>query len=780
MQTNYPLHSDHLVHRTALSLALFISPCILDAAEVQTGEQIYHQRCAKCHGKAGEGTDDHHPHPLVGDLSVGELASLIAKTMPEDEPETCVGEDAEKVAAYIYGAFYSPAAQALTKPVRVELSRLTVRQYRNTIADLIGSFRNSPEPAGQQGLKGEYFNSRKIGRSDRVLERVDPLIDFDFGESSPLPDKIDPKEFSIRWEGSVLAPDTGEYEFIVKTDHGARLWVNDREQPLIDAWVKSGNDMEYRAAIRLLGGRYYPLQLEFSKSIQGVKQTKEQRDKAPIGKAFVGLWWKLPQRAPELIPQRNLSPHEASETLVVQAPFPPDDRSVGYERGTSISKAWDQATTDAAIEVAGYIVTHLRDLAGISSAAADASQRATRAREFCARFAERAFRRPLSDEQQKFFVDQQFERSADWETAVKRVVILVLKSPRFLYCEIGNRDRDSYDVASRLSFSLWDSLPDQTLLEAAAAGQLVSREQVITQAERMLSDLRTRAKLHDFFLQWLKVDQLPEMSKDPVRFPEFDAALASDLRTSLDLFLEDVMWSEDSDFRQILLGDFLYLNGRLAHFYGADLSPEAPFQKVWLQSSARAGVMTHPYLMAGFAYTSSSSPIHRGVFIARSLLGRSPRPPPDAVVPLPPDLHAELTTRERVMLQTRPESCQSCHSMINPLGFTLENFDAVGRYRNEEQGRPVDATGAYRTRSGEIVKFSGVRELAAFLADSEETHSAFVEQLFHYLVKQPIRAFGSTELSAWQEFLAKNNFNVRRLMIEIMATTALKGTGDTP
>src|SRR5207248_6057188 len=132
--------------------------------------------------------------------------------------------------------------------------------------------------------------------------------------------------------------------------------------------------------------------------------------------------------------------------------------------------------------------------------------------------------------------------------------------------------------------------------------------------------------------------------------------------------------------------------GRLAEFYGADLSPDAPFQKVGVQAHERAGVLTHPYLMATFAYTAETSPIHRGVFLARSVLGLSLRPPPEAFTPLAPDLHPQLSTRERILLQTSPQACQSCHGMINPLGFTLENFDALGRYRAQEKGRPINAT----------------------------------------------------------------------------------------
>ena len=189
--------------------------------------------------------------------------------------------------------------------------------------------------------------------------------------------------------------------------------------------VKSGNDTEYRGSAYLLGGRVYPLRLELSRS-------KEKT-------SSITLEWKLPRRAFELIPRRNLSPVSVPETFVLQTPFPPDDRSVGYERGTSVSKAWDQSTTDAAIEVAAHVAGHLKELAGVRQ---DAPDREPKLREFCRRFAERAFRRPLTDEQKAFFIDRQFKEAKNPEIAVKRVVLLVLKSPRFLYREIGGKSPD--------------------------------------------------------------------------------------------------------------------------------------------------------------------------------------------------------------------------------------------------------------------------------------------------------------------------------------------------
>jgi hypothetical protein len=288
-----------------------------------------------------------------------------------------------------------------------------------------------------------------------------------------------------------------------------------------------------------------------------------------------------------------------------------------------------------------------------------------------------------------------------------------------------------------------------------------------------VADLRTHSKVREFFFQWLKVDPAPDLSKAKEQFPGFDKSVASDLRTSLDLFLEDVVWSQPSDYRQLFLADYLYLNGRLAQIYGAHLPPEAPFQKVSPDPHERAGVLSHPYLMAHFAYTATTSPIHRGVFLVRNVLGVSLRPPPEAFTPLPAELHPELSTRERVALQTRPQQCQSCHGMIIPLGFTLEHFDAIGRFRTQEGGQPINATGTYQTRSGELVKFAGVRDLAKFLAESEEAQDAFVEHLFHCLVKQPLRAFGSREQADLRQFFVQHGCNIRKLMVEILATSAL-------
>jgi cytochrome c553 len=734
-------------------------------ADEPAGAAIYRQKCARCHGQSGEGTKT-YDQPLTGNRSVTQLARYIARSMPEDAPGTCKGPEAEKVAAYILDAFYSPAARARKKLPRLELARLTVDEYRNALADLVTPSRPAPAATVEHGLRGSYSDGPGRRKRTPAFTRTDPVIRFDFGPGTPDHDRFKSGELAVDWQGSVVAPETGMYDFVVRTEHSTRLWVNDPKRPLIDAGVKSGSDTEFRGSRYLLGGRAYPLRLEFFTASLGVR--KESKDKPPL-KATVSLEWKPPHGAAEVIPAHYLRSAEAPASFAPSVALPPDDRNAGYERGTSVSRAWVQATTEGAIEAANYVTANLVQLSGVP---ADAPDRKEHLRAYGAAFAERAFRRPLTPEQKRLYVDRQFEAAADPEVAVKRVVLLVLQSPRFLYREPGSAG-DEYDVAARLAFGLWDSLPDADLLKAAPSGRLRTRADVAREAERMLNDPRARTKLRGFFLRWLQLDQVAELQKDPKTFPGFDGSAVSPLRVSLELFLDEVLWSPASDFRQLLLADHLYLNGRLGRLYGCDLPADSPFQKVAPKGDERAGVLTHPFLLAHLAYTGTSSPIHRGVFLARNVLGVALRPPPDAFAPLAPDLHPTLSTRERVALQTSPKACITCHGVINPLGFTLENYDAIGRYRDRDNGKPVDASGQFMTRSGEVKKFRGVRELAHFLAGSEEAHEAFVARLFHHLVRQPVEAYGPDRLAQLRRFFAANDYNMRRLVIECIAQAGL-------
>ncbi len=758
-------------------LAVVLTASVTTEGSESDGEAIYREHCQSCHGEGGAGSDA-SPNPLVGDRSVSQLTSYIADTMPEGEPEAIVGADARAVAAYIHATFYSPIAQDRLRPAREELSRLTVRQHRHVLADLLGSFeRPTWNLTDERGLQASYYKGRNHDRRQLVFERIDPMVNFDFGLEGPDPELFEPGRFAIRWVGSLVPFETGEYEFIVRTAHSAKLTVNGgwEDQPLIDAYVKSGNDTEYRGRVFLLGGRTYPLRLEFSKANQGVNN----EDREVPTNASIELAWKPPHGVEETIPEHCLLPLQSPSVYVATTPFPPDDRSIGYERGTRISKAWFDAVSQVALETAGHVLEQVDRLAGCKR---DDPERREKLQRFAGIFAERAFRRPLNDELTQRVIQQPFAEAPDLDAALTRSIYLTLTSPRFLFRSLPDEAQqgDAYDTAARLSFGLWDSLPDEPLSKAAASGKLASDAEILEQAERMLRDRRSRAKLHDFLISWLGVDQPPELLKDASQFPEFTPRIAASMRTSLHLQLDhlltDATSGRASDFRRLLTAPEVFLDGPLGAFYGVDVPNARAYRPVTLDDGQRAGVLTHPYLLSLRAYTDDTSPIHRGVFLTRNMLGNVLKPPPEAVTPLAADLHPDLTTRERVDLQTAPVGCQSCHAMINPLGFSLENFDAVGRYRREEQAgqatRPVDASGSYVPRDGDLVTFDGGRELARFLAASPDCHEAFVEDLFHALAKQPTRAWGEGTLPALQQRFAENSYDFRMLVVDSMKVIA--------
>lgn len=745
--------------------------CLLLAASVAVaapdGAKLYKEQCARCHGDAGQGVKKKYDEPLAGELAVPQLAEQVRKTMPDDKPESLTKEEATAIAEFMHTSFYSPAAREKNNPVRADAARLTVNQYRHAAADLVGSFRfgTNKWTDGGKGLKGEYFGNRNY--NNRQKERIDAVVAFDFKTDPPTADgKYDEHEFSVRWAGSFLTPESGDYTFTVKSDQAVQLWVNGER--VVNALVKSGNQTEYTATVPLTGGRVYPIRLDFSKALQGVKDKKPK----PVP-AFVRLEWKRPHGATEPIPARYLSPNGVPEQFVVGTPFPPDDKSMGWERGTRVSKEWDAAVTEAALELAAYVIKFHEQLAGINPKD-PADKKAPKLKEFAAKFVERAFRRPLTDDLKKVFVEKQWAAAnGDPELFLKRVVLLAAKSPRFLMREASDKP-DSFDVAAKLSFALWDSSPDAELLKAAADGKLKTKDEVRKQAERMLTDPRAEAKLRGFLLHWLRLDQDRDLAKNEKLFPGFDAATVADLRTSLELFLDEVVGSKESDFRRLLKSDEVYLNGKLAKVYGADLPADAPFTKVKLDPGQRAGVLTHPYLLTTFAYTDHSSPIHRGVFIGKGLLGVGLKPPQEAFSPLAASAHPTLSTRERVALQTKGANCQSCHTVINPLGFTLEGFDAIGKVRTKDNDKPVDTAGRYLTRSGEEKAFKGPVELATFIADSPEAHAAFAEQLFHHLIQQPVRAFGPNRAEELRDSFTKSGYSIRALAAEIAVGAALK------
>lgn len=761
-------------------LTVLLSPSTQANEFIQRGSTIYKKQCLDCHGPNGEAVEDKTDDPLQGKRDLASLTKRIVRTMPEDEENLCVGDDAKAVAAYIYDAFYSLEARARNTPARIENSRLTVPQYRSSVADLIGYFRkNYNDYLGEdRGLSVTYtgnFPKKDPKNDDEAKKRHkekgrNARLNSNFKDQ--LPKKLQGKklvndDFSVKWEGAVIAKETGVYEFVVRSRNGFRFYINKSiwwpqdVQANIDGQVASDNKIrEEKLRIFLIGGRAYPIAMTFFKF-------KEKQ-------ASIELLWKPPHGTLHTIPERNLYPRGVGESLIIATPLPADDRSVGYERGTQVSKAWLRAVTKGSTIAANYVTENLNQLAKTKKGAADRNQKI---KKFALEFAALALRHPLSEEEKKQLTESFFGNQAKLERGMKRLVIYCLSSPRFLYPDLPLSDEHApYRIASRLALSLWDSLPDPKLIKAAREGKLKTPEQVRKQANRMVWHPRSKAKMHGFFHHWLELDRADNIAKDKKTFPAYNNTLQADLRTSLFLFLDEVVWKNDrSDYRQLFLADYLFANPRLAKTYGLKAPKDSRFHRLKANPEQRSGIITHPYLLSTLAYHNSTSPIHRGVFLTRNILGMPLNSPPTANQFEPAKFNPTLTMREKVAGMTRSKACMSCHVSINPLGFSLEHYDGIGRLQTMDQNKLINSTSDFKTATGQTVKLRGARDVAKLAANQPSAHRAFIEQMFHHLAKQPALAYGKGTMKELEKRFTQNNFNIAYLLEDIALISSMQG-----
>jgi hypothetical protein len=766
------------------------------------GKRIYETSCADCHGDAAQGVEGIYESPLEGDLPVVELAKYVSDTMPEGEPELCTGEDARLVSQYLHNAFYSRSARLRNNPPKIAFSRRTVQQYQNAVADIMKQLKYEGVPGEKRGLNASYFDTRELYKGGAKVKRVDPTLDFDFGEKTPAPEKLkDKSQFSVLWDGGLIAKETGVYEFIVTSPNGFRLSVN-QEEYTIDNNVNSTDQTEFKVSRKLAGGQAYPLNLTMFKFNED--------------KAGMKLEWIPPGGVREVIPESALSPAYFSASLVFNTEFPADDSSVGYARGTAISQQWDAATTHAAIEAMNFVEANLEQMmdetvgklprkrkrrgkkqeefnSGDDKKNNKAKEqppeltqqqkidrRRKRHRDFAEKFVTIALGRQLTDDELAAFVDAQFNSEPNPLVALKRSILLTLKSPQFLYltqstvesaAPLSGAARQNA-IAATLANVMWDSIPDQWLRQAAAKNELKDRPGITDHAWGMLDRPRTHQKLSEFFFHWLEMEKTEHASKDETVYPGFDQELIYSLRASIEKSLDEIVWSEKSDYRQLFLFDKIYVDNRISQFYGIDADADETFVKTDFESDQRCGILTHPYVMTGLSYYKNTSPIHRGVFVAKSLLGRSLKAPPVDVDPLDEEFDPTMTTRERVTHQTKEVNCKGCHSVINPLGFSLENFDAVGRFRDKEKDKPIDSKTVYVTPEATEIPFSGAKDLANYLVNSADAHRNFIEKLFQHFVKQPVHAFGPNTLDQLYEDFVQSDYNVRQLIVGIAVVAA--------
>lgn len=317
----------------------------------------------------------------------------------------------------------------------------------------------------------------------------------------------------------------------------------------------------------------------------------------------------------------------------------------------------------------------------------------------------RAYRRPVTaiDLQKPLGFYKESRKTESFEPAIETALSAVLVSPQFLFRvesdPVGVAPNTDYrlsnlELASRLSFFLWSSIPDDELLKTAEAGKLSQPGILEQQVKRMLADPRARNLVSNFAGQWLYLRNLESATPDLRLFPDFDDNLRQAFRQETELFFESVL-REDRNVLDLLKADYTYLNERLAKHYGIPNVYGSRFRRVSLgQDSNRGGLLRQGSILTVTSYATRTSPVIRGKWILENMIGTPPPPPlPDVPTLKDNTLSASLSVRERLAEHRANAACASCHNMMDPVGFSLENFDAVGRWRTLEEGKPIDITG---------------------------------------------------------------------------------------
>lgn len=460
----------------------------------------------------------------------------------------------------------------------------------------------------------------------------------------------------------------------------------------------------------------------------------------------------------------------------------PDDNRVGLFDNTATAQSVPlllaEKYLDTSAKVAGTVDVAKLVACDLSGGAASACVGG-----FIERFGRRAYRRPLAGDEVASLqaIWSSTMAQSDAETGIRGVVAAVLSSPHFLFRPefgaeaspiAGAKKASPFELASRLAGLLWSGVPDEQLLDAAAQGALATPQQLATQAERLLADARGRAATGAFYEQWFGSQLLDTATKDAQVYPEFDDVLRSSLREETRRFIDNLIWEGDARAQTLFTAPHSFINARLAKHYGVQgPADDATFMRVSFDPTQRAGFLTQGSILTALASPTESSPFKRGAWVRRRVLCQELPDPPDDVAPLPAP-EPGVSLRERASVHSSGVACKGCHYLIDGLGFGLEQYDSVGRFRTMEQGEPVDSSGEVTSSEDIDGKFNGGAELSQRLSGSAQVQRCVATQWFRYaLARRETDADACSLSKLHTDFLASGG-DLKQLMVALTQTDA--------
>lgn len=477
------------------------------------------------------------------------------------------------------------------------------------------------------------------------------------------------------------------------------------------------------------------------------------------------------------VPLRRLTRFEYRNTVqdlfaglaVPEVELPADDRREGFDNNAAAlvpTRLHIDRYNGAAEAIADLAA---QDLGALIDCTPDSDPNCSR--RFVAEFGARVFRRPLTlAEEQSFHHFFEVEPGAgDFAAGVELTLQLMLQAPQFLY-RIELHDQggaapgelaplDPHQVAVRLSYFLWASMPDDELFAAARSGELASAEQVEAQARRMLADPRAERGFIHFFRQWSDLERIDQVSK--LAEDGFDEATRGAMREEFERFVRELLFHGEGSFADLLRSNRTFVDDRLAALYGVAGPGPDTWAEVELDATQRAGLFTQTAFLAGHGHPLNPSPVKRGNYVLQNLLCTDVGPPPPVAEAMQtPQPTPGMTNREVYQELTSGENCVGCHSLINPVGFAFEHYDTMGRFRTEDQGQPVDASGSFAA-----ITYADAIEFMQDLADDAAVQACFARKWLVY-------GLGGAQLvpdmlTETADAFAAAEFNLRELQVAI-------------
>ena len=678
------------------------------------------------------------------------LTQLHAGEMPPSGRPKPAHEDVEKFVKAVNGIFERYDASAPRDPGRVTMRRLNRSEYENTIRDLVGvEFSGDELPSDDVGFGfdniGDVLTISPL-HMERYLAAAEGIVSRAL-LVGPLP-KVQHREQAAQY----LEP-------------GGRYPAN-KPRTLTSGqrlFTPYGLSLpgEFEVGVRLTPEQVGDEPVKFALQVDGknVKtfETKLTDTKQATYKATVTL------------PKGE---HRIAVVLLNEYKDPKDEKKL---RGIKVSALQLNGPSDTRPESMRMLMAGTEKL-----------EAAAKAKFVLKRFLDRAYRRPASKEE----LDRVLaiaEKESSLEAKVQLGMQAILVSPKFLFrVELDDRSTekkshpiDDYALASRLSYFLWNTMPDQTLIDLAAKKQL--RKELAPQVQRMLHDPKASALVDNFAVQWLQLRPLANFSPDLKAFPRFDDSLRLDMMKETKLFFKAIV-DEDRSVLDLIDGKFTFLNQRLSNLYGikdtngnsqyekAVTNPGTPirgdekFVRVSLEPTVRGGILTQASVLAVTSNPTRTSPVKRGRWVLEQILGTPPPPPPPDVPALDSGKQTTGTLRQRMEQHRENVACAGCHARMDPIGFAFENFNAIGEYRKHEGKDLIDASGTLP--GGQT--FKGPGELQKILRGKTELFGrCLTEKMLTYALGRGLESYDKPAIDGIVAALQKNDFKFSILVTSI-------------